>query len=159
MEMLTHLSRLIGQWNGHGKGIYPTIRSFEYVEQLTVVQDEARPLLHYEQRAWRLDATQGEIPSHWEVGFLRVLEDGKIEIANAQSSGRVEVLRGILAAHDAGFTLSFASILLANDTRMVATARRWYVTGESLRYEMDMHTDRVSPLTLHLTATLRRQIK
>jgi hypothetical protein len=46
--LVNPLSWLIGSWEGKdGKGIYPTIKSFEYKEQLEITHPAAnQPVLH-----------------------------------------------------------------------------------------------------------------
>ena len=47
-EAVKKVSWLIGKWIGrNGKGVYPTIKSFEYKESLEVLHPEpAQPVLH-----------------------------------------------------------------------------------------------------------------
>jgi hypothetical protein len=45
---------------------------------------------------------------------------------------------------------------LNNDPRMVASARTFELEGDTLRYEMAMHTTKVKGLTPHLKITLQR---
>jgi hypothetical protein len=53
--------------------------------------------------------------------------------------------------------IDFVSTAVANDARVVASARRWEVDAATLRYTMSMHTTRVDVLTPHLTAVLSRR--
>ncbi|MDH3733833.1 MAG: hypothetical protein OEU54_09885 [Gemmatimonadota bacterium] len=53
-------------------------------------QYSRRELFCCEQRAVLADGT----PTHRESGFIRILEDGDIEMWNAQSNGRTEVPGG-----------------------------------------------------------------
>jgi hypothetical protein len=45
---------------------------------------------------------------------------------------------------------------IINDPRMVSSARRLELDGDTLRYEMEMQTIAVEGLTSHLRAELRR---
>ena len=152
----TLLSQLAGSWRGSGEGNYPTIERFEYDEILQFEFDPAYPLIHYEQRTRLRD---GEA-SHWESGFLRWLEDGSIEISNAQDGGRVEVLRGALMPGEADghFTLELRSDTFGNDPRLVETRRTIVFSGDRLVYRMEMstHTTDTPRLLQHLEATLMR---
>jgi len=149
------LRDLHGTWSGRGQGNYPTIDSFEYLETTRFEFDERYPLIHLEQRTTLAD---GE-PSHWESGFIRVADDGMIEISTAQDGGRVEVLRGPIEMTTTGFRLELESVALGHDDRLVRTGRLIELEGNGLRYEMRMSTtttDEPEWLT-HLTAELERQ--
>jgi len=153
--VFTRLARLRGEWRGRGAGRYPTIDSFEYEERLDFEPGEL--LLHYEQRTLELP---GRTPSHWESGFVRAV-DGRVEVSNAQNSGRVEVLTGELVpgAGDVDFQLTLEHRVLQHDERMVASRRRWTRTGDRLHYIVWMAT-RTTPepeLLPHLEATLVRE--
>jgi hypothetical protein len=149
------LAALDGTWHGRGNGGYPTIETFEYTEQTRFEFDDRYPLIHFEQRTVLDD---GE-PGHWESGFLRVAEDGAIEVSTAQDGGRVEVLRGPLTVTPEGFRLDLESVALGHDARLLRTGRLVEVRGDRLRYEMKMSTtttDEPRWLT-HLTAELVRR--
>jgi hypothetical protein len=148
---------LSGEWSGAGSGEYPTIEPFEYQETLRVTPDETRPLIHYEQKTRRRNSEQAEfIPSHWETGFIELLPDNKVEITNAQSGGRVEVLTGTIESRPSGLVLKVQSSHLGNDPRMVESKRVIAVNGDTLHYTMHMRTTRVPDLAIHLEADLRR---
>ncbi len=156
--MITLLKLLAGEWVGTGHGGYPTIESFEYLETLSLTLDEARPLLHYEQKTRRRNVGQTDfIPSHWETGFLYLLSDNQVEVANAQIGGRVEVLVGTIEPAPAGLVLRLQSSHFANDPRMQESSRTIMVNGDTLHYTMHMLTTKVPQLALHLEATLERQ--
>ena len=97
--------------------------------------------------------------SHWESGFIRILENGIIEISNSQDSGRVEVLQGkIEPIEDAGFKMEFNSTVLENDPRLVQTKRIFEITSNKLVYRkfMATHTTPTPNLMQHLEAELER---
>ena len=73
---ITPLSFLLGRWEGIGKGGYPTISDFDFVQQLTFTHI-GKPYLIYTSRTWLLDET-GAIgrPLAAESGFWRVQPDG-----------------------------------------------------------------------------------
>ena len=79
-----------------------------------------------------------------------------MELVNAQSGGRGEVLTGRIEVLDAMSRLHFTSKALMNDPRMVATARVFELEADQLRYEMEMSTTKVANLTRHLAITLER---
>jgi hypothetical protein len=45
---------------------------------------------------------------------------------------------------------------LNNDPRIVSTTRTFELEGDTLRYDMEMHTTKVEQLTPHLRTTLQR---
>jgi hypothetical protein len=158
MTMNNLLKLLAGEWAGTGLGEYPTIASFEYLETLRFTLDETRPLLHYEQKTRRRNMGQTDfVPSHWETGFLSLLSDNQVEVANAQSGGRLEVLTGTIEPVPAGLVLHLQSSHFANDPRMQESSRTITVNGDRLHYTMHMQTNKVPHLALHLEATLERQ--
>jgi hypothetical protein len=150
---LLPLAPLLGVWRGNGQGVFPTIEPFAYEEEVRFAARDGRAALWYEQATWKIapDGTRGA-PSHWETGFLRLIGDGQIEIVSAQSSGRVEVLRGTLARDP--LHIAVVSVVQGNDDRMRATARRITLDGATLRYEMDMATTRVPELQGHVVTLL-----
>jgi hypothetical protein len=148
------LDLLTGKWLGEGRGEYPTITSFQYRESL--IFTKAGDGLHYDQITHR-EASPGEyVPSHRESGFLRFLDDGLIEIANVQVGGRVEILNGTIGKEAAGIVLRLESVYLANDPRMEKSTRVISVGKDKLHYTMQMQTNRVNYLALHLEATLTK---
>lgn len=155
-QELLHL--LIGQWSGMGRGEFPTIEPFEYLETMTFATD-GRPFLHYEQQAKRRNAGQTDyIPSHWESGFLRLLPPGEVELVNAQGSGRLERLIGSLEETEKGLILHLHSTAFLNDPRMVETSRMITVEGNDLHYIQTMHTTAVPSPTHHVEARLNRKL-
>lgn len=80
---------LVGTWRGEGRGVYPTIDSFAYTEELTFCHpDPRKPVLTYSQRTWNPITS---LPMHSESGFWRPKLDGSLEVVLAQSTGLVEV--------------------------------------------------------------------
>lgn len=158
--IMQRLGVLHGCWKGNGKGQYPTIDPFEYQENLCFEFDASYPLIHYDQKTVLLPTME---PSHWESGFIRVLESGLIEIANAQTGGRVEVLHGQLDSGSLSkeeFKIEFTSAVLANDPRLIQTKRVLSVKGHVLHYAQWMSTNTTpEPMLLpHLEAVLTRTL-
>ena len=157
------LQALVGTWWGSGTGRFPTVEDFAYEESLRITGREEGPLqLHYEQQTWLVHESGQREPSHWETGFFSITDEGLLEVLNAQTSGRVEVLQGHLTQEAVGSAeatlhLRFSSSLHGHDPRMRATTRRLWVRPNQLRYEVLMATDSVPELTQHLTAELTRQ--
>ena len=147
---------LAGEWSGTGRGEFPTIEPFEYLETLSFSGDQ-RPFLHYEQKAKRRNAGQTDyLPSHWESGFVRLLPNGDVELVNAQAGGRLERLTGSLEWIEAGLSLRLRSTAFLNDSRMVETSRTITVEGDHMHYTQTMHTTGVPGPAHHVEARLNR---
>ena len=155
-QTLQLIRRLVGNWRGNGIAQFPTTPTFEYREELAFVANEVQAFVRYEQRTWRKLETGEYAPSHWEIGFWRVLPLGEIEMLNSQAGGRVEVARGTLESLPDGFMVNLSSTLVANDARMDKTARQFTLRGDRLEYKTRMSTTAVPSLTLHTHATLTR---
>jgi len=148
--------QLEGTWRGEGRGGYPTIDSFDYREKLVFTRRNETTLA-YDQRTEKcMHGTDEYLTSHWENGFISILENGDLELVNAQSGGRGEVLTGHIEVLDSVIRLHFTSKALINDARMVSTARVFELEDDQLRYEMEMSTTKVAELTQHLAITLER---
>ena len=148
--------QLEGTWQGEGRGGYPTTVSFDYREELVFIRRNESTLAYDQRTEKRMDGSKKFVTSHWERGFISILESGDLELVNAQSGGRGEVLIGRIEMLDSTIRLYFASKALMNDPRMVATARVFELEGGRLRYEMEMSTTKVTDLTQHLAITLER---
>lgn len=150
------LSLLEGTWKGEGRGEYPGITSFDYREALIFTRRDEKTLA-YEQRAQkRYDGGTEYLQSHWENGFISVIENDDLQLVNIQVGGRSEILIGSVESRNGMFRIHFVSKALNNDPRMVASARTFELEGDTLRYEMGMHTTKVEQLTPHLKITLQR---
>lgn len=146
---------LEGTWRGEGHGQFPTVTSFDYREMLTFTRRDEK-ILAYEQRTQkRYDGQTEWLESHWENGFIRILENGELELTSAQI-GRTEVLIGNIESTNDIFRIHFVSKTIANDPRMISSARRFELEGDTLRYEMEMHTTKVNQSMPHVKIELRR---
>jgi len=154
---ISGLHAFVGTWQGVGHGKYPTIESFDYQETLSFEPDAKCSLLHYQQRTKIVDP---ERPSHWESGFWQPLENGLVQISNAQNGGRVEVLQGKLVVEGGVTRLEASNALLGNDPMMVASRRVFEIEGDRMHYVVEMATTTTeSPkLQIHLTASLTRLV-
>jgi len=149
------LNLLTGTWKGQGRGYFPGVTSFDHRVTLVFTRRDAKTLA-YEQRAQkRYDGTSEWLESHWESGFIQILADGEWELISAQI-GRAEILVGTLETRDALVRIHFVSKSIVNDLRMISSARTFELEGDTLRYEMEMHTTKVDRSTPHLDITLQR---
>jgi THAP domain-containing protein 4 len=149
------LDLLQGTWKGEGKGYFPSVASFDHRDTLTFTRRDEKTLA-YEQRAQKRYEGQAEwLESHWESGFIRILENGDLELTSAQI-GRAEVLIGTIESPGSLFRIHFASKAIINDPRMISSARSFELDGDTLRYEMEMHTSKVDQSTPHLNIAFER---
>lgn len=149
-------SCLAGTWIGEGRGEYPGITSFDYREMLIYTRRDEKSLAYQQQTYKRYSGQTEYLVSHWENGFIRVVENGTLEMVNTQSSGRGEVAIGKAEVLGNLFRIHFASKTLTNDTRVVYTERSFELEGDTLRSEMQMQTTKVDRLTRHLHIALQR---
>ena len=81
-EVAQLFSLLEGTWDGRGRGQFPGVTSFTFRETLTFTRRDQKNLA-YEQRTQKLYDGQTEyLPSHWEDGFLSILENGELQLVN-----------------------------------------------------------------------------
>lgn len=147
---------LEGTWKGEGRGEFPGVTSFGYRETLVFTRRDEK-ILAYEQRTQKLYDGQTEyLQSHWENGFLSILENDDLQLVNIQIGGRNEVLVGNVESLNRMFRIHFVSKTLNNDPRMISSARTFELEGDTLRYEMEMHTTKVNESTHHLKIALQR---
>ena len=152
----SHLFILLeGTWAGEGHGQFPTVTSFDYCETLTFTRRDEKTLAHKQRTQKRYDGQTEWLESHWEFGFIRILESGELEMTSAQI-GRVEVLTGKIETQDDITRIHFVSKTITNDPRMVSSARTFELEGDTLRYEMEMNTTAVDQSMKHLEISLQR---
>ena len=150
---ISEFSSLLGVWVGNGSGVFPTIKSFEFRDEIRFSRRGSEELIHYEQITFLKDDT----PSHWESGFLKFNSNGFLEISNAQDSGRVEILEeNSFRKTDRGFRIELKSKALQNDPRLRETIRIFELVDNTLSYSIAMATQVVTESTPHIRAELRR---
>ena len=150
------LSLLEGTWTGEGRGEFPGVTSFDYRERLVFTRRDDKSLAYEERAQKRYDGQTEWLVSHWESGFMRILENGELELVSAQI-GRSEVLIGSIETLDTMIRIHFVSKTIANDPRMISSMRTFELESDTLRYEMGMHTTKVEQITPHLQITLQRE--
>jgi len=151
---LADLAPLLGTWSGAGAGEYPTIPSFEYLEEVSFGH-VGKPFLAYSQRTKAADDGR---PLHAEVGYLRAPSPGRVELVLAHPTGVTEVQEGTLtvAGGVVELELSATSIgLTATAKDVTALSRSFRVVGDELTYTLRLGAVG-QPLQHHLAATLRR---
>jgi hypothetical protein len=147
---LAPLAFLVGSWTGRGEGSYPTIAPFAYHEEIDVGH-VGKPFLSYVQRTRH--ATTG-LPLHSESGYLRSVDDGKVELVIAQPSGIVEVHSG--RVEDAKIDLASLVVATTPSAKPVEAVRRVIeLLDEELHTRLWMAAVG-QPLQLHLSASFQR---
>jgi len=147
---LLPLAFLLGPWRGEGIGEYPTIKPFHYREDVTF-EHTGKPFLVYNQRT---QAVEDGRPLHAETGYIRAAGDGQVEMVVAQAIGFAEISLGRVT----GTRLELQSAHLTRTPsakHVTAIARRIWLEGDALRYELAMAMSG-GELAGHLAATLHR---
>ena len=153
--MCKPLASLLGNWRGTGRGSYPTIDDFDYVEEL-VFGHVGKPFLSMGQRT--RDGSTGQ-PLHAETGYLRALPDGAVELTVAQPSGVVEVDVGSVTKTSDGLVVELESAevgLTPSAKSVTAVRRRLHLAGETLVSELWMAAVGEADLIHHVRAELSR---
>ncbi len=144
------LAFLLGTWRGEGQGSYPTIQPFRYREEIRVWHT-GKPFLVYTQRTEA--ATDGR-PLHTEMGYLRGVGEGRVELVVAQHIGFAEISVGTVRDN----RLQLKSIHVGRTPTAKAVTgveRDIWLDGEVLHYELRMAMEMVA-LTKHLRASFHR---
>ena len=155
---LAPLSFLLGRWEGFGKGDYPTIEPFDFIQELTFTHN-GKPFLIYASKSWLLqeDGTKGR-PLGTETGYWRPKPDNHVEVLLAHPTGIVEIYLGEVS----GTRVEMATDAVARtaSAKPVTAGRRLYGLVDSQRegekdlaYAYDMAA-MGEPLQPHLWARL-----
>lgn len=158
---LALLAPLVGTWEGHGHGEYPTIEPFDYREVSTFTH-VGKPFLAYTQRTRAVDDGR---PLHAETGYLRALGDGRVELVLVHPTGVAELAAGTVeplddAAGDGGtgFVVRLGTTTVATTAtakEVTAVERVITVSGDRLHYRVAMAAVGHG-MTHHLDAELVR---
>jgi hypothetical protein len=147
---VAHLAFLLGTWKGEGRGEYPTIDDFTYVEESTYTHI-GKPFLAYSQKTRGADG----LPLHAEVGYLRPVGTTGIELVLAHPSGITEIQAGTLEG--GRIRLRTTSIGLAPTAKDVRSLTRSIDVAEGhMHYIIEMAAVG-QDLQFHLEATLHHE--
>jgi nitrobindin-like protein len=145
---------LLGTWRGNGHGDYPTIDKYEFGQELVFAHD-GRPFFHYFSRSWIIDESGEKVrDAALETGFLRCLEDGKVELLLSHNTGFVEIYYG--DAGGAKLDLTTDAVVRSHSAKEYVAGKRLYgnVEGDLLyAYDMAAMGQALQP---HLWARLQR---
>src|ERR1700761_296548 len=134
---LEALAPLLGTWAGRGEGKYPTIATFEYLEEV-VFSHVGKPFLIYAQKT---KAVADGRPLHAETGYLRVPHPGRVELVLAHPNGITEIDAGTYSVTGdvIDIELSSATIGLAPTAKQVNDLARFIrIDGDDLSYTVQM---------------------
>lgn len=152
---LAALKPLLGTWTGRGAGEYPTIEPFDYLEEVAFTH-VGKPFLVYGQKTKA--ATDGK-PLHAETGYLRVPQQGRVELVLAHPSGITEIEVGSYAVAGEVIEIELATIdigLTPTAKEVTALSRSFRIDGDQLSYSLRMGAVG-QPEQHHLAAVLHRQ--
>ena len=145
---------LLGQWQGRGRGDYPTIEPYEFGQEVAFAHD-GRPFLHYFSRSWVLDGAGNTVrEGALETGFLRPQADTEFEFVLAHNTGYAEIWYGTLD----GARLDMATDLVARTSsakELTAGKRLYGLVEGKLMYAYDMAAVG-QPMQSHTWAQLQR---
>ncbi len=152
---LAALAPLLGTWSGQGSGKYPTIASFDYLEEV-VFGHVGKPFLTYGQKT---KAVADGKPLHAEAGYLRVPQPGHIELVLAHPSGITEIEVGTYSVTGDLIEMQMSTTavgLTPSAKEVTALGRSFRIDGDELSYTVQMGAVG-QPLQDHLAAVLHRQ--
>lgn len=153
---LAHVAALLGTWSGRGRGVYPTIEPFEYLETISF-EHVGKPFLAYRQRTRSTAKTP--VPLHAESGYWRFPAGGRVEVVMSHPTGIGEVEEGsIETATDGTITITLTATAISRSQtakEVTELTRRFVVQGDAITYEVAMAAVG-QPLQHHLAATLHR---
>jgi len=148
---LASIAFLLGSWHGEGRGEYPTIEGFGYVEEITIGH-VGKPVLMYVQKSRH--ANTG-LPLHGESGYYRPAGPTGIELAIAHPFGAVEISEGTVDGQR--IEMMSRTVATTSTAKKVTDVRRMIeVEDDEMHYVLDMAAVG-QPLQFHLEATLHRQ--
>ena len=151
------LRLLLGTWRGSGRGDYPSIEPFDYLEEVTFGH-VGKPFLAYSQKTRHKDT--GE-PLHAETGYWRPVASDTIEVVLAHPTGIAETTQGnyaLSSKSEGELTIKLATShigLTATAKEVTQVVRRITATADTLHYTLDMAAVG-HPLQRHLEATLSK---
>ncbi|KZC14018.1 THAP domain-containing protein 4 [Dufourea novaeangliae] len=153
-EALKPISWLKGLWKTKnvGLGKYPTIKSFEYCEEMSF-RSIGQPMLNYTARSWYADSKK---PIHYEVGFLKIIPDtNKVYLLLSHNRGYITIEEGTI--ENEIIKLKTASLRIPKEgttsPQTTELQREFRLVGDCLQHTLCMATTTTPELQEHLCAT------
>lgn len=147
---------LVGVWRGAGEVVYPTIDGPFHFGQQLVFSHDGRPFLHFEARAWLLDA-DGEVirPAARECGWWRPQPDDTLEVLTTHATGIVELYYG-RPLSQTSWEIATDAVVRSASAKEVTGAKRLYGIVEGDLAYVEERAMVGQPLQPHVSARLQR---
>lgn len=148
IEAIKPISWLIGKWlSVSAKGQYPTIKPFEYCEEMEFTFI-GQPILNYFSKTWLLE---NKLPKHFESGFLRIKPGtNQVSFMIAHNLGLNSLEEG--EATDCEMKIKSSEISrmsFAKEPAVCKIERHYKLNNDILELVVFMETQN-TPLTEHL---------
>ncbi|XP_033227447.1 THAP domain-containing protein 4-like isoform X2 [Belonocnema kinseyi] len=158
-EALKPLGWLEGTWKTEapGKGKFPTIKPFEYSEEISFTS-VGQPILNYKSQTWN---PESKAPMHFEVGFLKIVPNtNKLNFLLAHNFGVTTIEEGQVC--DKEIILNSTSIERptagSKPPKVLKTKREIrLLSDDCLENVFYMATETNTELTEHLRTVYHRQ--
>ncbi|XP_070173399.1 peroxynitrite isomerase THAP4-like isoform X2 [Littorina saxatilis] len=151
-DMIRPLAWLLGKWRaeGGGKGQYPTIKTFEYGEEVEFFH-VGQPNVQFSLYSWHAESRK---PLHREVGFIRIKPDSnKIALMSAHNFGVADIQEGEVKDNELKVeTAGIHRMSFSPDPETKKLSRTFQRKGDKMEQVMYMETSN-TPLTEHLRIT------
>lgn len=147
---------LVGVWRGAGEVVYPTIDGPFHFGQQLVFSHDGRPFLHFEARAWLLDA-DGEVirPAARESGWWRPRPEDTLEVLTTHATGIVELYYG-RPLSQTSWEIATDAVVRSASAKEVTGAKRLYGIIEGDLAYVEERAMVGQPLQPHVSARLQR---
>lgn len=147
---------LVGVWRGAGEVVYPTIDGPFHFGQQLVFSHDGRPFLHFEARAWLLDADGKVIrPAARESGWWRPRPDDTLEVLTTHATGIVELYYG-RPLSQTSWEIATDAVVRTASAKEVTGAKRLYGIVEGDLAYVEERAMVGQPLQPHVSARLQR---
>lgn len=154
-EAIKPISWLIGKWKSiSANGSYPTIKSFEYCEELEFIS-VGQPLLNYSSKTWNAMKLN---PMKHESGFLRIKPGtNELSFIVAHNFGLASIEEGNVNENEIKLkSVQISRSKFAKDPAVTAIERVISFKDETLEIVLLMATEN-TPLTQHLKIIYKKE--